>query len=308
MLVAVCSEKGSPGATTSALVLAAAWPQPAVLVEADPAGSDLTFRLRTEKGDPLSASPTVLSLATAARSGEHDPLARAVHRINDQLQVVPGFLLAEQAASVPDWSVLARALRATDRPVIVDLGRLTNASPVVAVAAAADLLVVAARPDPESYVRTRDRLTLLAPALAHLRGRPPVLRPVVVSRTRHGARNGHDLAMMVSPTTAGPFVERVGHLAYDPAGVARLLAGENPASWVGRTPLMRSARRLVSELTGDLTGDLTGPADDLTGTSPSPAPVTVPAPRGVDARTFPGSVDELRAAARAATSGGDSRD
>mgnify|MGYP001003888136 CR=1 FL=1 len=46
MLISIASAKGSPGASTSAHVLAAVWPRPAVLAELDPAGSDLVYRAR----------------------------------------------------------------------------------------------------------------------------------------------------------------------------------------------------------------------------------------------------------------------
>ena len=39
--LALVSAKGAPGVTTSALLLAAVWPSPSVLVEADWAGGDL---------------------------------------------------------------------------------------------------------------------------------------------------------------------------------------------------------------------------------------------------------------------------
>ncbi len=68
MLVALCSDKGSPGTTTTALALAAGWPTPAVVIEADPYGGDLGLRLRTETGCVLPETPTVLTLATAART------------------------------------------------------------------------------------------------------------------------------------------------------------------------------------------------------------------------------------------------
>ena len=46
MIVTVCADKGSPGVTTLATVLGLVWPGPRVVVEADTAGSDLSFRLR----------------------------------------------------------------------------------------------------------------------------------------------------------------------------------------------------------------------------------------------------------------------
>lgn len=63
MLVALCSFKGSPGVTTSALAMAACSPsgvQP-IVVECDPAGGDIFARFRLE---PV---PGLVSLAAAAR-------------------------------------------------------------------------------------------------------------------------------------------------------------------------------------------------------------------------------------------------
>ena len=44
-LTMVCADKGSPGASTLAVLLAATHPNRPVLVEADPAGGDLAHRL-----------------------------------------------------------------------------------------------------------------------------------------------------------------------------------------------------------------------------------------------------------------------
>ena len=44
-LLSVVSAKGSPGATTTALLLGALWPRPTVLAECDPSGSDVAWRM-----------------------------------------------------------------------------------------------------------------------------------------------------------------------------------------------------------------------------------------------------------------------
>ena len=59
MLFAICCDRGAPGATTTALALAAARGKPAVVVEADPYGGSLALRLRPG-GKALPATPTVL--------------------------------------------------------------------------------------------------------------------------------------------------------------------------------------------------------------------------------------------------------
>ena len=76
MFVALCGDKGSPGVTTTALALASAWAGHAVVVEADPAGGDLAIRLHPE-GSALPETPTVLSVATAARGDSRAGSGRA---------------------------------------------------------------------------------------------------------------------------------------------------------------------------------------------------------------------------------------
>ena len=67
MLLTVTGEKGSPGATTTALALGHALAGSRLVIEADASGGDLAFRLRRD-GRPLPESPTVLTAVAAARS------------------------------------------------------------------------------------------------------------------------------------------------------------------------------------------------------------------------------------------------
>src|SRR5260370_41332100 len=66
-LIVMASVKSSPGVTTTALALAAAWPAPQrLLLEADPAGGDLGPWLG------LPPSPGLVGLAPAARHNHDD--------------------------------------------------------------------------------------------------------------------------------------------------------------------------------------------------------------------------------------------
>jgi len=251
MLIAVCSDKGSPGATTTALALASVWSSPVALVEADPYGGDLAVRLRTKSGAALPEAPTVLTVATAARtSGSSALVARYAQRINDQLSVVPGHLVAEQLAGVPDWEPFAAALAASTMPVIADLGRLHAGSPLMAVAARAEAVLVVARPDAGSVIRMRERLCRLVPALAAHRGSPPKMFPVLVSPNRHGSADVGDLQRILAETAVGPLIKAAGFVAVDPGAVGRLEAGEDPAGRLARTPLLRTARTVASVVAG----------------------------------------------------------
>jgi hypothetical protein len=252
VLVGVCSDKGSPGSTTTALVLASAWPGKAVLVELDPHGGDLAIRLRGPGGSALPETPTVLTVATTARTqSTADLLVESGHALTSGLGVIQGPLLAEQFASMGDWGPLAEAMTRSSVPVFVDFGRLHSNSSLLSVAGHADLLIVVGRPSLESVIRLRERLSRLAPALATYRGSPPLLLPVLVSDRRHPKGDVADLERILVDSAAKPFLAGVGYLAFDPEAVARLESAEDPHGRLARTPLLRSAKRLfahVSEL------------------------------------------------------------
>ena len=62
-MISVCGVKGSPGASTLALLAAALWPSPAVLVEADPAGGEFALTLAGPQGQALPGKPSIAELA-----------------------------------------------------------------------------------------------------------------------------------------------------------------------------------------------------------------------------------------------------
>ncbi len=252
MLIAIGSDKGSPGTTTTALALASAWRTPAVVVEADPGGGDLGLRLRTARGEVVPETPTVLTLLTAARSaqesGEPDVVGRYALEINEQLAVVPAPLLAEQLAAVPNWSPLVDVLHAGSAAHFLDVGRLHGSSPLVPCVAAAEVVVVVARAEAGSLIRLRERLSRITATLAALRSAPPRLFPVLVGRERHAGRDVEDLAHILRGTPAGPLVVGSGHLAYDLASAERVWAGQSDAGRLARTALMRSAHRIAGDL------------------------------------------------------------
>lgn len=249
MLVAVGGEKGSPGATTTAVAIAAGWPNPAVVVEADPGGGDLALRLRLPSGEALPPTPTVLTLAAAARAHLEDTqlVVRHASGLSDRMGVVPGHLLAEQSSGMAgSWEALASVLSYSELDVIVDVGRLDSASPAMPIAAAADAVVVVGRPTTAGGLRLRERIKALSPALAARRGRPAMVWAVVVTPGRHAAAYTDDLKHMLE--AAGVDSVSVGHVVLDTAAASRLDDGESPTGRLSRTPLMRSARDLAGRL------------------------------------------------------------
>ena len=254
MLVVLCGDKGAPGVTTSALALASAWPEQAIVVEADPAGGDLAIRLHPG-GDAIPDAPTVLSLAATARSDmTPDLVARHAHPLSKAVSVVPGAIRREQMARRADWSSLADAVGRSDVPIVADIGQLHAASPMLPLAAAADVLVVVGRPDLTSVVRLRQRLASLGTDVGAVRGSPPRLYAVLVAAARHGRAYASDLGQLLDETTARPFMSGIGFLAHDAAAVRRLEAGGDPAGRLARTNLMRTAREVVRELTAATEG------------------------------------------------------
>jgi hypothetical protein len=176
-LIALGGDKGSPGATTAALAMAATWPGPVVLVEADPCGGDLALRLTDRRGRfDLADQPNLLTFAAATRRGHRaDLLGRHAQTTTGGLRVVRGLASAAQATGMDRlWPAAADALGeaaagdgAPDTPpggdVLVDLGRLWPGSPATPVAAAADLTVVVGAGTTEGLVHLRERVHALTP-------------------------------------------------------------------------------------------------------------------------------------------------
>jgi MinD-like ATPase involved in chromosome partitioning or flagellar assembly len=141
MRIAIGSVKGSPGATTFGLALAVVWPQPAVFVEADPAGGDLGGRF----GVP--DAPGLASLAVAARREAASDLWLAhAHRLRVGADVVIAPASGRQASAAVAGLAEHPPLPG-EVDVIVDVGRLSESSPAWALAAAADALLVVSGTD-----------------------------------------------------------------------------------------------------------------------------------------------------------------
>ena len=153
MLIAMVSGKAAPGLTTSTWALSMAWPGPALVVDADPAGGDMAAGLLLGR---MQAGHSVLSWSAAAR---RMPAAEAAMMIaqhvvalpeEPHVWVMPGFQTAARASAMDpgSWERLARALQReggeSNRDVLVDTGRLSDAScwPVIR---AADRVVLVCR-------------------------------------------------------------------------------------------------------------------------------------------------------------------
>jgi hypothetical protein len=163
MLIGLCSLKGSPGVTTTAVALAARWPgtEP-ILIEADPAGGDLGPRFG------LASLPGLGSLAAAARRSD-DPAQLAEH-----CQTLPGGppvvvapVGAEQARATlavltSRGAELLRAVAADpDVVVVLDVGRVEPGSPAVILLRGASAVLVLTRPRVEDLAHVADVLSVV---------------------------------------------------------------------------------------------------------------------------------------------------
>jgi hypothetical protein len=240
VLVAIGSVKGSPGATTLALALAARWPEPgALVVEADPAGGDTAFRFGHHR------SPGVLEWATDNRattvpvtgSGTADhlvnPYVQRLAAVSVDVVVGPGEPQMAPALRLLKSSGLLGAV-AAQRTVLLDAGRLDADSPALPLAAAAEVLLLVTRAWPDAL----DAISVRRERLLAISGMRAKLAVVLVGDLPYPARE-------VAQTLALPVIAT---LPDDPRGVA-VLTGQARASrgWT-RLPLPRSARSLAKGL------------------------------------------------------------
>ena len=232
-LILLASVKGSPGVTTGCLALATTWPRTATIVELDPDGGDIRYRLRDAAGKPLTAEPGLLSYATGGATELKDHVQALAGGI-DLLVGLPGAF--EAPALTGRWSTIAERLDAhLEADVLADCGRLSAFSPVVEAFPHATGLVIFTRPTVDAVGHLRSRLD-------GLDGLPPVF--VIVVTGVADRRSSKQVQAILTGAQLSTNV--LGALAYDPEG-AGMLAGE----WPGRlaaSPLIRSARDLAGRL------------------------------------------------------------
>lgn len=263
--VALVSAKGSPGVTTSAVLLAAVWPGAAILLEADPAGGDLRTLFDDPSVQPLRPDVGVVSLLTAqALADTTEGAALTPHS-----QVLPGGLsvvLGPANASHTEalrgsWPQLVGALTRHVQiggNVVLDVGRLADPSSLaltLPLLRACDLTLVVARATSLSASHARELLTLLRQF-----GLPAQV--LLISHPRDAADVARALRLDVG---------ELCQLADDPASAAALCG-----RWtrrLDRSRLLSDARDVASTLNGHLsrpTAATSGSAD-LTSAGTVPA-------------------------------------
>jgi MinD-like ATPase involved in chromosome partitioning or flagellar assembly len=227
-VVAVASVR-SCGATTMAAGLAMVWSDQVrrVLVEADPAGGTLAAT------GGLAAEPGLVSLAAAARR-QPDPALVFDHAqaLPDATPVVAAPAAGEQACSALGMlGPLLRRLGELEGLVLVDCGRLDHTGAAGQVFDAADLAVLACRPQ-----------------LADLNALAAFVQPDESARRR-------PVVVLVGP---GPYppgeisdtlgLEVAGCLPWDPDAAAGLATSAPSSRRLTRSALVRALRSLADNL------------------------------------------------------------
>lgn len=257
-LISFFSAKGAPGATTTAMLVAALWPRPTLLVDADGAGGDVALRLTASSGASLTRSPGLLTLLPLARHGlapsvvlDHTQVAMGGQRVLVGLEN-PG--QAEAAGAL--WPTLAQAF--DDLPgmdVIIDAGQVSARSGQLSLLQRSDLVVGVLRAEPTSVVHMRQRMRFLAESFAPLAPDAPRLGLVCVE---HVQEQGE------ASSAVGTVAEEVGDLldlgqvALDRKAV-RIFHGE-PVFRPERSMLVRSGQTLVQTLLAAAGPTLSPPA------------------------------------------------
>lgn len=229
-VLCLASAKSSPGATTTALALASAWPSERrlTLVEADADGGDLAARMG------LAVEPGMATLSAAARHELRiDTLAEHIQSASASVDVLVGNPDGEQATRELQLAAdrVARVVREIEGDVLIDLGRLRPDGPTWAFVSAADRTLIVARPrlDELQHARTAVRALRRAGADHAL---------ILVGDHPYGAT---EVARALE-------VEVAGVVADDPRAAEALRgAGSRPAH-LARSKLVRSAAALGTSL------------------------------------------------------------
>ncbi|GAB3435035.1 hypothetical protein [Flindersiella endophytica] len=244
-IISLCSVKGAPGVTTTAVALTMAWRQPVLLVEADPAGGEvLAGYLRAELVD----AQDLLDFARKVKRGAGErelwastlPLDFATPRF-----LLPGLANpATQASMVStSWDRIANALagltyqgRSTD--IIVDCGRVAQANAPLPLLRTSDVIaVVAANRLPSVTAVHRHLSALRHTASAH--SRVPRLCVLAMRQPGHGHPVGELSRVLECP---------VGAVPYAPRAAAVFSAGAAGAHGARSARYLRSIRSAAATL------------------------------------------------------------
>jgi len=243
-LLAFASVSGAPGVTTSVLALAFAWHGPALVVEADMAGSSSVLPGFLRGGTDFSRGLVNLSLG-ARRHGFTDSLLwEQCLRLGEERYLLPGVADPGHAVALASaWAPLAgllAGLEAAGVDVLIDGGRLGAAHAPSPLLRAADAVVlVTGTRLPDFYALSRQTSSLRADLAARPDG--DALCVVSVGEGRPYTNREIEAALGVPV---------VSSISWDPISAEVYSVGAAPRRRFASSSLVRSATRTASVLDG----------------------------------------------------------
>jgi len=246
VILAVCGDKGAPGATTVATLLALCWPARTVLTEVDLRGCDLPLRLHTPTG-PIQERPSFAAFAVDARPGMPvPPPDRYTQETTLGVALMPGEVTVRSNHGLaPHLTAAASAAAGWSGLLVADLGLAAATNPAMAFARQAVLTMFVTRADVNALARLADQVEMLADLTGDAaRARVPVavvLSAEASDRTAAIARASTVLQAVGSP------VPVIGAVPYDRKGIASLWAAF-PGPKLAKSVLCRAGMEVVSAL------------------------------------------------------------
>ena len=243
-VIVFASAKGAPGVTTSVLALAFAWHRPALVVEADMAGSSSVLSGFLRGGTDHSHGVVGLSISARQNGWTDQGLWEQCLRLGEERYLLPGVADPAQAAALTAaWSPLAgvlAGLEAAGVDVLVDAGRLGTAyAPTPLVRAADAVVLVTGTRLPDVYALSRRIPGLGVELAAHSDAEGMCVLTVGEGRPY----TNHEIEGSLG-------VRAVASIAWDPVNAEVYSVGATAGRRFESSPLARTAGMSASTLSG----------------------------------------------------------
>jgi hypothetical protein len=243
-VIAFASAKGAPGVTTSVLALAFAWHRPALVVEADMAGSSSVLSGFLRGSTDHSRGLVGLSVSARQHGFTDHGLWEQCLRLGEERYLLPGIADPAQAAALTAaWTPLAAVLadlESSGVDVLVDAGRLGTAYAPMPLLRAADCVVlVTGTRLPDVYALSRRVPGLRADLAGH--GDAEGLVALTVGEGRPYTNREIETSLGIAV---------LGSIAWDPLSADVYSVGASPGRRFESSPLARTAAATASTISG----------------------------------------------------------